>query len=145
MRTALFTGTFDPFTVGHDNIVRRALKLCDRLIIAIGINEHKQCRQTAEERANTIRHLYEGWTSVSVVVYDGLTADLAEREQANFIIRGVRSIKDFEYEREQAEVNRRLTGIETLLMLADPQLSAVSSSIVRELEHFGHDIHPYLP
>ncbi len=145
MKTALFTGTFDPFTIGHADIVERALKLFDRVVIGVGVNERKQCRQTADERVETIRGIYAGNQAVSVVAYSDLTIDLARREQATAIVRGVRSVKDFEYEREQAEMNRRLSGVETLLFFADPQFSSISSSILRELEHFGRDIKPFLP
>jgi pantetheine-phosphate adenylyltransferase len=145
MKTALFTGTFDPFTIGHADIVERALKLFDRVVIGVGVNERKQCRQTADERVETIRGIYAGNQAVSVVAYSDLTIDLARREQATAIVRGVRSVKDFEYEREQAEMNRRLSGVETLLFFADPQFSSISSSILRELEHFDRDIKPFLP
>ncbi|MBQ6653520.1 MAG: pantetheine-phosphate adenylyltransferase [Prevotella sp.] len=145
MKTALFTGTFDPFTIGHADVVSRVLPLFDRVVIGVGVNERKQCRQTADKRVTAIRRVYADNPAVKVVAYDDLTVDLAHREQADVIVRGVRSVKDFEYEREQAEMNRRLSGIVTLLLPADPQFSSISSSILRELEHFGHDIKPFLP
>ena len=144
MKTALFTGSFDPFTVGHADIVKRVLPLFDRLVIGVGVNERKQCRQTADERVAAIRKIYADTPSVSVVAYSDLTIELARREQVDVIVRGVRSVKDFEYEREQAEMNRRLSGIETLLLFADPQFSSISSGILRELEHFGRDISEFV-
>ena len=145
MKTALFTGSFDPFTIGHADIVKRVLPLFDRLVIGVGVNERKQCRQSADERVAAIRKIYTDAPSVSVVAYSDLTIDLARREQADVIVRGVRSVKDFEYERVQAEMNRRLSGIETLLLFADPQFSSISSGILRELEHFGRDISEFVP
>ena len=94
---------------------------------------------------DTLRQLYANEPRVSVVAYTDLTVDLARREGATFIVKGVRSMKDFEYEREQADINRRLTGIDTLLFFADPELASISSSMVRELMHFGRDVTPFLP
>ena len=111
MKTGIFVGSFDPFTIGHDDIVKRALPLFDRLVIGVGVNERKQCMLTAEERVARIRRLYADEPNISVEAYADLTVDLAKRVGASFIVKGVRSVKDFEYEREQAEINRQLTGI----------------------------------
>jgi len=145
MKTAAFTGSFDPFTRGHHDIVRRALQLFDRVVIGVGHNEHKQYRQTAEERVRTIRSYYAGEPRVAVEAYADLTTDFCRRIGAQFIVKGVRSVHDFEYEREMGEVNRQLTGVETVCLFADPALSHISSSVARELEHFGHDITALLP
>ena len=145
MNIALFVGSFDPFTIGHQAIVSRALPLFDRLVIGVGVNERKQTIFSSEERVDTLRQLYANEPRVSVVAYTDLTVDLARREGATFIVKGVRSMKDFEYEREQADINRRLTGIDTLLFFADPELASISSSMVRELMHFGRDVTPFLP
>ncbi len=145
MNIALFVGSFDPFTIGHQAIVSRALPLFDRLVIGVGVNERKQTMFSSEERVDTLRQLYANEPRVSVVAYTDLTVDLARREGATFIVKGVRSMKDFEYEREQADINRRLTGIDTLLFIADPELASISSSMVRELMHFGRDVTPFLP
>lgn len=143
--TAIFTGSFDPFTVGHDDILRRALPLFSRIVIGVGVNERKQYMLSAEERCADIRRIYASEPKVEVKTYSDLTVDFARREGAAYIIKGVRSVKDFEYEREQADINRQLSGVETLLLYADPQLSSVSSSMVRELIHFGQDVSRYLP
>ena len=142
---AIFTGSFDPYTIGHDDILRRALPLFDSIVIGVGHNERKQYMNSVEERVEAIRALYANEPKVRVEAYSDLTIDFARRVGAHFIIKGVRSVKDFEYEREQAELNRRLGGVETLLLLADPSLACVSSSAVRELAHFGQDIQPFLP
>ena len=145
MRTAIFPGTFDPFTIGHDALVRRALQCVDELYIAIGINTAKQTMFTLEERMERIATLYKDEPRIHVVSYEGLTTDLAQSTGAQFIIRGVRSTIDFEYERNIADVNSMLTGIDTLLLISEPQYAAISSSVVRELAHFGKEISNYLP
>ena len=143
--TGIFTGSFDPFTIGHDDIVRRALPLFSRIVIGVGVNERKQYMLSAEERCAAIRRIYEGEEKIEVKAYSDLTVDFARREGAAYIIKGVRSVKDFEYEREQADINRQLSGVETLLLYSDPRYSSVSSSMVRELIHFGQDVSRYLP
>lgn len=145
MRTAIFPGTFDPFTIGHDALVRRALNIVDELYIAIGINTEKHTLYSLEERMERITTLYKDEPRIHVVSYEGLTTDFAQSIGAQFIVRGVRSAIDFEYERNIADVNRMLTGIDTLLLISEPQYAAISSSMVRELAHFGKDIRSYLP
>ena len=138
-------GSFDPFTIGHDHIVKRALPLFDRIIIGVGVNERKQYMQSAEIRKQKIQKLYKNEKKITVKTYSDLTVDFAHREMADYIIKGVRSVKDFEYEREQADVNRRLGNIDTLLFLAEPGMESISSSLVRELVHFGQDVREFLP
>lgn len=145
MRTGLYTGTFDPFTVGHADIVRRALPLFDRLVIGVGVNGRKQTETTAGERVEAIRRLYAAEPRVEVRAYAGLTVDLAREVGAHYIVRGVRSMRDYEYELEQADANRHLGNVETLLLPATPGLAHVSSSMVRELRHFGRDVNEFLP
>ena len=146
MRTGIFVGSFNPFTVGHDSIVRRALPLFDRLVIGVvGDQVHKPDMPTAEVRIKAISELYEGEPRIEVKPYYGLAVDFAKQEGAHYIIKGVRSVKDFEYEREQADINRMLSGIETILLYSEPQYSSISSSMVRELEHFGVDTTVFLP
>ena len=142
---AVFPGTFDPFTVGHYDIVKRGLTFTDEIVIAVGVNEQKHTLTELEERLNTIRQLFEGEKRVSVAAYDGLTTDFARKVGAEFILRGVRSISDFEYERNMADINRHLTGIETVLLFSSPELAYVSSSMVRELIHLGKPVDEFLP
>ncbi|MBO7577702.1 MAG: pantetheine-phosphate adenylyltransferase [Prevotella sp.] len=145
MKTGVFVGSFDPFTIGHDHIVKRALPLFDRIIIGVGVNERKQYMQSAEIRKQKIQKLYKNEKKITVKTYSDLTVDFAHREMADYIIKGVRSVKDFEYEREQADVNRRLGNIDTLLFLAEPGMESISSTLVRELVHFGKDVREFLP
>jgi pantetheine-phosphate adenylyltransferase len=148
MKTGIFVGSFDPFTIGHDSIVRRALPLFDRLVIGVvGDNVQKPYMRPAEERMKAIRELYADKPGIEVKTYYGLAVDFARAEKAHFIVKGVRSAKDFEYEREQADINRMITGgeVETLLLYAEPHLSSISSSMVRELMHFGQDVSQFLP
>lgn len=146
MRTGIFVGSFNPFTIGHDSIVRRALPLFDRLVIGVvGDNVHKPDMPSAEERMQTIRDLYADNERIEVKIYHGLAMDFAKEENAHFIVKGVRSVSDFEYEQWQADFNRKIGGIETILLYTEPELASVSSSAVRELAHFGVDVSPYLP
>ncbi len=146
IRTGVFVGSFDPFTIGHDSIVRRALGLFDRLVIGVvGDQVHKPGMAPAEQRMQAIQALYADEQKVEVKPYYGLAVDFAKAEGAYYIIKGVRSVKDFEYEREQADINRQISGIETLLLFAEPQYASVSSSMVRELQHFGRDVSEFLP
>ena len=144
-RIALFPGTFDPFTLGHQSLVKRVLTCADAVVIAIGINEKKQTYYTLEQRVSAIRALYAEEPRVKAITYSGLTVDVAQQEQASFILRGVRSVIDFEYEKAIADVNRQLSGIETLLLFTEPAYAHISSSVVRELLHFGKDVSAFLP
>ena len=145
--TAIFPGSFDPFTIGHDDIARRALLIADRLVIAVGVNDKKKYESDTEQRVEAIARLYADNPRVEVVAYEGLTIDLARHLHANFIVKGVRSVKDFEYEREQADINRLISNgeIDTILLYAEPHLASISSSMVRELQHYGQDITQFLP
>lgn len=141
----LFPGSFDPFTLGHADIVKRALGLFDEVVIAVGYNEQKKGWMPVEERVASIKKLYADEPRITVESYTGLTVDFAKEHGITAIIRGVRTTADFEYEVQMADVNRQLTGIETILLPASPQLASLSSSIVRELAHFHHDISKFLP
>ena len=141
----LFPGSFDPFTLGHADIVKRALQLFDEVVIAVGYNENKAGWMPVRERISTIRRLYADNPCVIVESYTGLTVDFAKENGITAIIRGVRTTADFEYEMQLADVNRQLSGIETILLPASPQFASLSSSVVRELAHFGHDISAFLP
>lgn len=145
VRTGLFAGSFDPFTIGHADIVRRALGLFDRLVIAVAVNPAKHCLFSVEERVEAIRQLYADNPRISVLSYDGLMADLAQQVGARFYVRGVRSVADFEYEKVQAEYNERLGSLETVLLYASPSLAAVSSSAYRTLVYFHKDASWMIP
>ncbi len=142
---ALFPGSFDPFTLGHADIVKRALGLFEEVLIGVGYNEQKQGWMPVGERVEAIRKLYADEPRVKVVSYTGLTADFAKESGAIAIVRGVRSMADYDNEMQMADVNRQLAGIETVLLPASPQFASLSSSMVRELSHFGHDVSAFLP
>ena len=145
MKTGLFTGSFDPFTIGHQSIVARVLPLFAKIVIGVGVNERKKYMYSAEVRVKEIAELYADNPKVEVRAFNDLAVDFAHREGAWFFVKGVRSVKDFEYEREQADINRMMGGIETLLVFAEPQHASVSSSLVRELIHFGKNAETFLP
>lgn len=141
---AFFAGSFDPFTIGHRSIVERALKLFPRIVIAIGFNEHKPGEWPVEQRLKAIRDFYAAHDNVEVISYKGLTVDAARKAGASVLLRGVRSNADFEYERNLADTNREISGMETVFLISEPEFSFISSSMVRELLHNGHDISKYV-
>ena len=145
MKRAIFPGTFDPFTLGHHSIVKRSLTFMGEVIVGIGINEGKHCLLPVEKRVEMIRQLYADEPRVKVMAYSGLTVDFAKEQEAGFIVRGIRSVKDFEYEEGIADINKKLSGIETIFLFTEPELSSVSSSVVRELLHYGKDVSMFLP
>ena len=145
MRKAIFPGTFDPFTLGHHSIVKRTLAFMDEVIIGIGYNDQKHCLLPIEKRLESIRKVYADEPRVKVLAYSGLTVDFAQEQGAEFMVRGIRSVKDFEYEESIADINRKLSGIETIFLFTEPELSTVSSSVVRELLRYGKDVSAFLP
>ncbi len=145
IKTALFAGSFDPFTKGHQSVVRRALTFVDQVIVGIGVNIGKKSTFTLPERRAMIEKAFANEPRVKVMDYEGLTTDFAQQVGATILLRGVRTCKDFEYEKEIAEVNRRLTGIETAILFAEDQFTNISSTIVRELIHYGKNVREFLP
>lgn len=145
MKRAIFPGTFDPFTIGHHSIMSRALTFMDEVIVGIGINENKNTYFPLKKREEMIREFYRDEPRVRVAAYDCLTVDFAQKVDARFIIRGIRTVKDFEYEETIADINRKLAGIETILLFTEPELTCISSTIVRELLQFGKDISRFIP
>ena len=144
-RTVHFAGTFDPYTRGHHALVERALAMFDKVVVAVGRNLGKNCMFSLEERVSAIEKVYAGNDRVSVAVYDTLTMDFARSVGAVALLRGVRSVKDFEYERDIADVNLRLGGMDTVLLISEPEYASVSSSVVRELMKYGKDVSALLP
>ncbi len=144
-RIALFAGSFDPFTRGHDNIVRRGLEIFDEVIVGIGINPNKQPMMSAEARKQWIEAVFALEPRVKVIAYDGYTVDAARYNGAQFLLRGVRTAADFEYERNIAQINRNLAGIETVLINTLPELEFISSSLVRERIEAGEDFCDLVP
>ena len=144
-KVALFAGTFDPFTNGHHALIERALPLFDSIVIAIGNNSGKKCMFSVEERVAAIEKLYGNESRIKVRTYSCLTVDFAREVGATALLRGVRNVKDFEYERELADINLKIGGIETVLLISDPEHAAVSSSVVRELITYGKDVSQFLP
>lgn len=145
MRRAIFPGTFDPFTIGHHSVVTRALTFMDEVVIGIGINENKNTYFPVDRRLEMIRRFYDNEPRIKVLSYDCLTIDFAQQVDARFIIRGIRTVKDFEYEETIADINRKLAGIETILLFTEPELTCISSTIVRELLTYHKDISQFIP
>ncbi len=143
MRRALFAGTFNPFTIGHADIVKRGLEIFDEVVIAIGENQDKPSADISE-RVEAIRTIYKDDARVRVAVYHSLTVDFAREIDACALLRGVRSMTDFEYERQLADANRALSGIETVALFTRPELSHVSSSLVRDLKKHGADVFAFV-
>lgn len=117
----------------------------DRIVIGVGVNDQKRSLYTPEQRVEAIRKVYKDEPRISVVAYNDLTIDLVRREQAQFILRGLRSVKDFEYERDIAAMNKRLSGVETVMLFTEAEYSDISSSVVRELIAYGKDVSDFLP
>ena len=146
MRVAVFPGSFDPFTIGHKDIADRALRMFDLLIIGIGYNINKPgINSILEDRVKAIEKVFEGNDRIKVEAYSGLTVDFAKRHGAEFIVRGLREVKDFEYERNLADTNAAISDIETVFLTARPDLGFISSSMVRELKANGYDTSRFLP
>jgi len=138
MRKAIFPGSFDPITLGHEDIIRRGIPLFDEIVIAIGVNAEKKYMFSLEERKRFIEETFKDEPKVKVIVYEGLTIELCQKIKANFILRGLRNPADFEFEKAIAHTNRRLSKIETVFLLTAAKTSFISSSIVRDvIRHNG--------
>jgi len=145
-KTALFPGSFDPFTVGHESIVQRALPLFDKIVIGVGDNHAKGNYFPLEKRVEWIKNLYRDEEKIDVQVYEGLTVDFCEQVGAQFLLRGLRTSADFEFERAIGQTNKMLNnGIETVFLLTHPEHTFISSSIVKDVYKNGGDISPFLP
>ena len=145
MRIAVFPGSFDPLTKGHEEIIRKALPLFDKIYVAIGENANKKYCFPLEQRQQWIQQVFADEQNVEVVVYHGLTVDFCRKVNAGYIIRGLRNPMDFQYEKDIAEANRHLApGVETVFLLSSPELAHVSSSLVRELYHHQGNYSEYV-
>lgn len=143
-KIALFPGSFDPMTVGHLALLKRAESLFDKIIVAIGVNTEKKALFPLDQRIERIRIATSEMPNIEVCTYDTLTTDFCREKGAKFILRGVRSIADFEYEKNIADINKLLCPeIETVILLADIQYATISSSMVREMIAFGKDVSQY--
>lgn len=145
MKQALFPGTFDPFTLGHASLIERGLQLFDNILIAIGSNIDKKNMFSVEERINHLKLCYINEPRVEICTYDELTATFAKKKNIKFIIRGIRTLGDFEYERLLADINKKIAGIETICLFSEPELSCVQSNVVRDLLKHNQDAKGFVP
>ena len=145
-RIGLFPGSFDPVTLGHLDLIRRAAGMVDRLYVGVLVNNSKKSLFSVDERVKMIQLSVVGLDNVEVIAFDGMTVDCCRKLGASVMIRGLRCVKDFEYELEIAQINRKLAeDVESVFLMTDPALSFVSSSTVRELGRYDADLSPYLP
>ena len=146
MKIAIFPGSFDPITKGHESIVKRAAPLFDKIIVAIGVNSSKKGMFDLSTREKWIRKTFENETNVEVMTYRGLTVDFCKEQKANYILRGLRSNADFEYEFTIAQMNKLLeNNIETFFLLTEPEYSAISSTIVKDIQRNGGNASQFVP
>ncbi|MEX1382949.1 pantetheine-phosphate adenylyltransferase [Lutibacter sp.] len=145
MRKAIFPGSFDPITLGHVDIINRALPLFDKIVIAIGINADKKYMFSLEERIQFIKENYKNEPKITVETYSGLTTDFCQKINVDFILRGLRNPADFEFEKAIAQTNRKLSNIETVFLLTSADTAFISSSIVRDVYRHGGNITSFVP
>ena len=145
MTTAIYPGTFDPMTRGHEDLVRRACSLFDQLIVAVAISRSKSTWFDLQERMAIAQAVFAGEAKVRIIPFEGLLVDVMRRECAKVVIRGVRSVTDFDYELQMAQVHIQASGVETMFMATSPTHSFLSSSIVKELAHYGGDVSSMVP
>lgn len=144
-KTAIFPGSFDPFTKGHHDIVLRGLSFFDKIIIAIGHNSQKKRYFEVEKMLDHIKGTFHNHENIDVIVYNELTAILANRLGAKYILRGLRNTTDFEYENSISQINRHLNGVETVFLITSPELAHISSTIIREVHKYGGNVNEFLP
>jgi len=145
-RICLFPGTFDPLTLGHTDIIDRALPLFDKLVIGIGRNSNKKPMFSEKQRLKWLKEIYKNNPKVDAIAYDGLTVDCCRKVGANFILRGIRYVNDFEYEKAIADMNRSIEPeIETIFLTCLPQFTSVASTLVRDVLRNGGDVSQFLP
>ena len=145
-KIAIFPGSFSPFTIGHKSIVDRALPLFDKIIISIGINSEKPQYFSIEERMQWIKDVYNNNPKIDVKQYKGLTVDFCKKENANYILRGLRDSHDFKFEKNIAHMNKELNpNIETIFIITPPKISHISSSIIRDIIKNGGDVSKFIP
>ncbi len=145
-KIALFPGSFDPITKGHESIILRALPLFDRIVVAIGVNVEKSYYFPLEKRMIWIRDVFKDFPSVEVITYEGLTVDLCKKLNVKYILRGLRTSADFEFERSIGQMNKMmLPDLETVFLLTTPEHTALNSSIVRDIIRNGGDASPFVP
>ncbi len=145
-RICLFPGTFDPVTLGHIDIIDRSLPLFDKVVVGIGINASKNPMFTAEQRKQWFEEIYKNQPKIEVAIYDGLTVNFCQSIKANFILRGIRYVSDFEYEKTIADANRTMDrNIETIFLTGEPKYTSVASTIVRDIIRNGGDASHFLP
>lgn len=145
-RICLFPGTFDPVTLGHVDIINRALPLFDKIVVGIGVNSSKNPMFSAEQRVNWFKAIYENEPKVSSTIFKGLTVNFCKQIGANFILRGIRFVSDFEYEKSIADANRTMDHtIETVFLTGEPKYTSVASTIVRDIIKNGGNASPFLP
>ena len=142
---AIFPGSFDPFTVGHESIVLRGLSMFDKVVVAVGVNNEKHGYFAVDKRIMLIEKVFEGVENVEVASYEGLTVDFARQIGATHILRGLRTSSDFEFERAIALTNKQISGIDTAFLLTAPEHMHVSSSVIRDIMRYGGDVSAFLP
>jgi len=145
MKKAVFPGSFDPITLGHVDIIKRALPLFDEIILAIGTNADKKYMYSLETRKQFLETTFKDYSNIIVKTYKGLTVDFCKAENASFIIRGLRNTNDFNYEQSIAQTNNKLSGVESIFIMTAPELSNISSSIVRDVIRNGGDFRSFVP
>jgi len=146
MKIALFPGSFDPITIAHVDILERSLPLFDKIIIGIGLNSSKQSFLSPEQREEMVRIIFAKNPKVEVQTYEGLTVDFCRKVNAKYMVRGIRSASDFEYERAIAQINQTMMPeVETILLLSKPEYSAISSTIVRDILRNKGNVSPFVP